>query len=465
MRQKLIHLSRSSFALPTYSDEKTRNVATTAAENIPMVVWPDGHWCLPANIYVLELYDRGHSRRGLGGTLAAYASNISHLLHYCFERKIEVHELSDGQFTHFISGLREELRGPGGPRVRDDNTVLAVGRNCLDLIQSIAEFRNDPSLIGRDGRIRAFKVKSKRRDRSRSSTSATFEQPHWHHNSFPQADAMRRRFPITSDAMLRLRSAVLTASTSVHQRRRRYAMLQVLEITGGRRIEVAALRVDDVHDALQSPTHDLKLLTAKRRGGKPDYRHVPVAKTDLKSLSDFIDESRKRIIRRTIGLDNDHGFVLVNERTGMPLRPNTITQEVHLLAKAAGFVDVVCPHMFRHRFITKIFVALIERHHFESKSDLRRALLDTESIKQRAMEWTGHKSLESFDRYIDLAFDEVSGYKSSFSDLRDAMELQSIQGAMTQLAEQIEVGETGDGATRLRELARTLARVIKAEKD
>lgn len=59
--------------------------------------------------------------------------------------------------------------------------------------------------------------------------------------------------------------------------------------------------------------------------------------------------------------------------------------------------------MFRNRFITKLFVALIEQHEFENPDSFRRALLDTETIKQKIQQWTGHANLSSLDVYRTYA--------------------------------------------------------------
>ena len=72
---------------------------TTPAHDIPMLSWPDGRWCLPANIYMLELYHRGLSRKNHGGTLLTYAANITHLLRYCFDNQIDFPDLTDNQFA------------------------------------------------------------------------------------------------------------------------------------------------------------------------------------------------------------------------------------------------------------------------------------------------------------------------------------------------------------------------------
>lgn len=114
---------------------------------------------------------------------------------------------------------------------------------------------------------------------------------------------------------------------------------------------------------------------------------------------------------------DDH-FVLVNSRTGYGLTSNTITQEVHILAKAAKMEDQTCPHMFRHRYITKIFAALIEQHMFETLDEFRRALFSTYSIKQKVLQLTGHRNVETLDIYIHLAFDELSSFKKAYNSVR-----------------------------------------------
>lgn len=46
------------------------------ADNVPMLFWPDGQWCLEANVFMQQLYTKGLSRRDLGGTLKTYAARL-----------------------------------------------------------------------------------------------------------------------------------------------------------------------------------------------------------------------------------------------------------------------------------------------------------------------------------------------------------------------------------------------------
>lgn len=441
---QLYSLTGLGFSLPYASEPGTRRVLVTAANNIPCVRWPNGHWCLPANLYLLDLYDQGLSRQGIGGTLATYASNIGHLVRFCFDHSVEFHELVDSQFARFIRELRTE-KGAAGDRKRSDNHVLAIANNCLDFLEFVALDRQDETLIGRHGRVKAYR----RVERARNSKYATRK---WIHSSLPTPDPKRRSHPIASGDVEALRAAVLPASRGLRQRRRRYVMLKCLEITGGRRIEITRLQVADVVQAIESPHHQLRLMTAKRRGGKEDYRTVPCTLNDLREVWDFIRTTRRAVIKATIGLERDHGYVFVNERTGQMLRPNTITQEVFALARFAGLAARATPHMFRHRFITKIFVALIQQYDLHNPSDLRRAVIGIKEIKQQLMEWTGHRSMQSLDRYIDLAFAEVEQLRIPMESLNAGAELSALRDSIGVYADVLSAEGLGEAATRLYEL-------------
>ncbi|MCX7112744.1 MAG: hypothetical protein NTX45_22005 [Proteobacteria bacterium] len=41
-------------------------------------------------------------------------------------------------------------------------------------------------------------------------------------------------------------------------------------------------------------------------------------------------------------------------------------------------------------------------------------MLDTETIKQKIQQWTGHANLSSLDVYINLAFEEAANFKKTY---------------------------------------------------
>lgn len=276
---------------------------------------------------------------------------------------------------------------------------------------------------------------------------------YWHHSSFPTPSPARKRLPVSADLIATLRETVAKNSNSVYIKKRRYIMLKLLEVTGGRRSEVAALTVRSVYDAIAANPPMLKIITVKGRGGHTRTREIPIARHDLVLLREFIEKNRSIIIRKTCGKLRDQGALLISETTGAPLQPNTITQEVAFLARRAETEERVSPHMFRHRFITKLFVALIEQHRFENPDTFRAALISTEDFKRKVLEWTGHRGIGSLEPYLHLAFHEISGVKTTVRHVIEQSALDSFGSNLATIEEEMNHGEDPESVVvRLRKL-------------
>ena len=148
----------------------------------------------------------------------------------------------------------------------------------------------------------------------------------------------------------------------------------MVPITGARIGEVALLKVGDVKQALRSLKRLLTFYTLKRR--TEHKREIPVLKQDLADLDNFIEIFRKPVVRKTIGRDADHGYLFISERTGLPLTAATLSNEIGMLRRHSGVTTRASAHLFRHRFITRLLIHLIEEHKFQKGDDLRAALLD-----------------------------------------------------------------------------------------
>lgn len=454
MESQLNRLAAPDFELPSAADHLTGRVVSLPAGQVPVVYWPDGRFCLYVNLFLLQLWERRVSHRTRGGTLGTYAGVLSHLIRFAFRRGRDFHLLSDADFHAFVTELVDGRREQSGVKRREINTVLAIARISLDFLSWVGEFRCDGTLVGRYGQIRAERRESSWRGQRRGNEGK--RSYYWHHAALPLPEAKHRRTPIPSRAIAALRKASATVSRSIHQKVRRLAMLTVLEVTGGRREEVVNLTVSDVMAVADGSRSDLRLITVKKRGGKTSERFIPVSRSDIKFLADFIRVNRKAVVAKTLGKAKDHGFVFVNIITGQRLATNTITQEVSILANAAGLSAVTCPHMFRHRFITKIFVQLIEQHNLDNRDELRMLLLSGKDLKQKLLQWTGHSNTSSLDYYIDLAFEEISGIKASIDNVLNRREVEGVQGTLRDMANAAENGDLIVSATDLRALASAL---------
>lgn len=380
------------------------------ASGLPLIVWPDGHWCFLANAFMLRLIDRGLSRFNRGGSLGTYAAHLSHLLRYCAKNRIDFVELSDAHFTLFINSLKAARFKPSSasPRLAS-SSVIAVAQTCLSFLSFVGEVYSRP-LVGPDAAIRAELVSSRGKGRSANR---------WYHHAFPTPSPAHKRLPVSSDIIQALRQAAAVCSSSNYLLRRRQVMLWLLEVTGGRRSEIANLTVKSVQRAAAMQAPRLELVTMKGRGhNKNQHREVPISKADARVLLEFSRVSRAVAIRRTCGANNDCGALLIAETSGQALRPNTITQEMALLCDAAQLELNVCAHMFRHRFITNVFKALIEEYQAVSSDAFRQLLLSADELKTRVCEWTGHANISSLDTYIHLAFEEVGGVRLAVDAVR-----------------------------------------------
>lgn len=153
-KHQLYTLTKEDFRLPLAVDRCGKAI-TARADNIPMLCWPDGRWCFEANLYILELYEKGLSRKN-GGSLKIYAANLSHLLRYCYQNHTDPINLTDNQFTLFIKGLQAERKNNRPDvRRRDANTIISIGRNCLDFLGCVGRFHNQSDFVSKKGRIRA----------------------------------------------------------------------------------------------------------------------------------------------------------------------------------------------------------------------------------------------------------------------------------------------------------------------
>lgn len=424
----------STHQLFTLTDELTLfshmalgKIETSTFSNIPFMMWPDGSPCIPANLYILSLLERagrggsrGLSTRGSkGGTLGEYASKIGQLIRYCYYKNIDLIHLTDSTFTAFIDSLRDE-KSPIYPTAdkKSEPTILAIGRTCLTFLQFVGRLTGNPEFVAKGGTIRITNESYTITYRNGRSIKKSYI----HHHSLSLSGRPRTVFPISDANIKRLTAAVDSISSSRFVNSRRKIMLLLLEHTGARRGEISRIKVDDVLNALELDEPMLRLETWKQGGSSE--RYIPIHKMLLNELKKHIDMQRRRVFKKLKSI-KDTGFLLIGETTGVGLSPDTITSEVSALKNEAGIKEKISPHMFRHAFITKRFMMLIKEHEIKNSDQFRQALLDVQGFITEVMMWTGHKSPDSVEHYIHMAFKEITGYGGTVSSvhLTTAMEL------------------------------------------
>lgn len=424
-------------------------IKTIKAENIPMMRWPNGRWCLEANVYIQSLYERGLSRQDRGGTLHTYATQISELLRFCHKNNTDLIDLNDAQFSQFVRMISNRQPGPPGKPIRSSSTVIRIARRCLDFLSAVGAFHCQTDFIASTGRIKATRIKMHVRT---GTGKKEICREHWNHRSLPTADGASKRTPISAGNVTKLREAVLDHSSSVYLRKRRYAMLALLEATGARRFEIARLKVSDVTRAASMTPPMLRLVTAKRGGNKEIFREIPVSKTIVNILMEFINKNRRVVIRRTIGSKEDSGYFFLSETTGNALATNTLTQELHSLRKFAKIEEPACAHMFRHAFVTRRFYSLVKQHNLKNPEDFRRALMDIESLKIEVQQLLGQKNPQSIDPYIHSAFVMLGDADRQLDAIQVQSTLEEIRSRLVQLEMEMPIMSSKETLEELRKV-------------
>lgn len=430
LNKKLYHITSDDHQLPYAVDFKDK-VIFTEGNDIPVIFWPDGSICWEANLFIRDGYNRNLSRKNNGGTLLTHAKQISHFIRFCYENRINFLDLTNNRFKQFINNLKIE-HDPSSPsdRRREDNQVVQIGRTCLQFLDCLDKRIVGTNLLGPTAMIHA-----EQRETVIKRNGENYVLKTWWHASFPNETGSRRRLPLSDDAVERLYQANEEVESSRFVNRRRFTMLRLFEITGGRRIEISHLKVSDIEEAAKSG--ELKLFTAKKRDPNAT-RYVPVNSIDIEELITYIKLYRKKIIENTIGLENDHGFLFISERTGKKISIDTLGTEFWKLRQKAGIEnEEICLHAFRHRFITRIFKYLIQAHDFKTTEDIKAALASTETIKQKVMEWSGHSSIKALERYMHLAIEEIAGLPKSFDVVRAHHVIDSALTSLKDVSQQL----------------------------
>ncbi len=437
--KKLYTLTNNLDLYDYYSKGKLQ---TKDGSNMPFLLWPNDTPCLLPNLYMLQLRDRpgrgGHqgvSRRGpKGGTMGLYASQLSQLIRFCYMNKWDFIDLTDDKFTLFINGLRAE-RAAYNVEVKKKNeqTITAVGRICLDFLYFVGQFYEDNHFVSEEGTIRAqHKVTGNCSDKGKYKKSVSY----WHHHTFSSGDRLKTRNPISVKIVEQLREGINSLPSSRFIMLRRQCLISALEYTGARVGELARLRVKDVEAATQMYEPMLRIITLKQDNNA--YRLIPVTKMFLADLKTHIRIQRSKIIKKTIGLKNDHGYFFISATTGQPLKSTTLSEEIYNTRKATGITEQACAHMFRHAFISNLFVLLIQRHKIENVDEFRRMLIDYKTIKAEIMQWTGHKNEASLDQYIKPAFAQVANYAATISSAHIFLVLKDYDRRVVELTDKLE---------------------------
>lgn len=417
-------------------------ISTRDASNMPFICWPNGSPCLIGNLYMQSLLlSRGRTRNGLsrkgtkGGSMGAYAGHVGQLLKRCYRDGVDPINLNDMKFTDYVDEIRKETAdyNPAQPK-KSQNAVIATGKVWLDFLVFVGTFYRNKTFVSPTGAIRAREETFYVKVRGGKMIPKAYL---WHH-SFGKPHREHRRDPVTSEQIQMLKAANRKDKASDFVKMRRLMMIELLTDLGPRRGELANLKVQDVRNAVKLDEPVLRLDTLKREEGAE--RFIAIFRPTLKKLDEFIDGPRRKLMRNVYKGGKDHGYVFVSTRNGQPLRDTHLSNEIRYLRILAGIESQICPHMFRHAMVTRVFTQFIAQHKLNNADDFRRALLDTKTFVAEVVQWTGHLDPTSVEHYIHLAFRDLANYSETLSSVHQALALDKYFALSNDLKLQLEEG-------------------------
>lgn len=382
--------------IPTYGNNK-KSVNMRSCKNAPMMSWPDGSICWAVSSWLLLKYKSKPYKSTRGGSSGTYASLLSHLVRFVFDRRISFTNLRDENLYEWAESLQNHKDKKTGLFRRRSNTQIGrIMRRGIDFLRWYQDtYLFNQIIVGTSSEGAQIKVTTK------EGRSGKFRFSYIDHDAIPKNDVPEAVKPISHSVITQLYDAIPASTNNTFIRKRRQQLLLLLEATGGRRLEVSGIRVIDIANALK--TGRLRVRSAKKQ--QDEFREIPVAREWLDPVKLFINTHRKHLVHKLITsnkLSEDHDYLFLSETTGNPLNEETITSEISELRRISGIDEKACAHMFRHRFITLQVIYRLKNYsgHGLNMRSLHLLLTKVSSI-------TGHKRIESLMPYVDLAFQEI----------------------------------------------------------
>lgn len=403
--------------LPTYFFNNS--FKTKYFLKFPFFSFNNGTPCLALNSYIQsnEIIKLSYA------TLLKISYSLTHIISFCEKNKIKLYNFSENDLIAFSHTLQN--------KERTNRTVIFILINTLKFFNYLGNTFLDIKNYCIDILHCSYK---KQKSNSNSLDSL-------YHICFPTKEIAKSRSPISSKNIEKMYDAVDKISDSSFVRKRNRVILKLLEVTGARVGEIALLKIEDIYNIFNMEKPTLKIRTLKRRGDIVDYRYIPVNKVDFNEVETYIKIYRNKIIKKTVGKSNDEGFLLINEKTGESILAITITNEIAKIRNAAGIKEKACAHMFRHRFITNLFINLIKQYDIQNKDQFRNNLMDLENLKVYVQQATGHKNLSSLDDYIDIAKSELTNMKEVIQIVLDNQKIDTIKKEKNKLLNMLKKNE------------------------
>jgi len=406
--------------LPTYY--VNNNISYKNYEKFPYL-YINGVLSFPLNAYLqsFEVINLNY----LSIIKIAYALNT--FLKYCEQEHISLENFDEQNLINLSEFLKNEINENNSKR--RNNTSVNYILNC---VFNFYNFYGSTFLDENNYCHKLFNIKEVQyKNRFRNSTKFA-------HPCLLIKSEKRTRNPISNDSIQKLRDAIYKLTDNKFIQQRNKVLIKLLEITGARVTELINLSIFDIENAFNQENPMLKLKTIKRKGGH--FRYVPVDKNDLREIITYIKIYRSKVIKNYLKNNKEHGYLFISDKTGKQLESITISNELIRLRNIAKINQETCAHMFRHRFITNMFIHLIRQYDLQNQDSFRNALMDVNNLKVHIQQLTGHKNLISLDHYIHLAKSELTNMSEVLININHSQKVEAKAREQKRLLEELKLG-------------------------
>jgi integrase len=416
--------------------------------------WPNGAPCPTVEMYLLAKSMLLRLRRDDGGSAKVLASDLSHLVRFCWEKQKDFWELYDDDYYEFALRLQSERGGQNsGVARRNNNTVRRIIDNGIAFLTWLQEnIVIGVTLVGKKEVGPNICLVEKKVSTPYNGVVKKLVFPH----QPPPCEADGKR-PISRDIRNKLWDAARELSEKDTRnlprrqrdflRARRELMLLLLEATGSRPGELVQLGIAQNADC--TTTGKVVLVTLKRRLNVDPVRRIPIDRGSAIKLELFVDKHRKAMLANIAKMGvapASVDAVFVSSKSGAPLTRAALSKEFQRLREFAGIEGRACMSMYRHRFITNMVRLHLLEFLSENKGITRAMVTDADyrTILKRVAVFTGHGSVDSLLRYIDWAWEEMGVFDHvepahAFEQMLTVAlrELQSAQNLLSRNATQL----------------------------
>lgn len=433
-------------------DHLTGEVISTLdkREGVYLFNWPDGCACFPIEMYLSDIADTKTIKESDGGTVGTYAKGLPHLVRYCYDKKVQFHELRTSDIDELISQLVAEKR-PNGRRTRNNDTIK---QGILPKIVAFIKWLQKEhyprlNLIGVDTVKVRYQIKLKIVKKT-GGNGHNYGEAEVFPTKLPPSTAQLKT-PISSSVInqlwdtlndtkseMKLNNRLLSLFDEKDQKEqldymyhRRRFQLTMLDATGLRPQELVQMEYDDNLDLIEN--NKIKLPTLKREQGR--VRVIPIERGVTIKIQLFMEIHRKKLIERLIKYDliaNDNDvddYIFLGSENAKQVKPDAAYQEFRRLNQRAGIEVKSCQSMFRHRFITNMvkihFCSFMDKNPIKNKYNFNE--YDYRTILRKVAGFTDHKDPKSLEAYIDLAWEELDVFSYAY-------EVKNLQGRLKSIS-------------------------------